>query len=71
MQADEIGVADRRAEIVRHEREMVDGSRRWCVRPGATDNTHPVAKRGDARQRAADAATPNHRNRLALEILAR
>ncbi len=61
MQADEIGVADRRAEIVRHEREMVDGSRCWSVRPGATDNTHPVAKRGDARQRAADAATPDHR----------
>ena len=69
VQTDEIGVGHGRREIIRHLVEVFHGNGRRSARPRTADHAHAVAKSGNARERAADAAAADDDERLALQLL--
>src|SRR5207248_1141576 len=56
-------------KILRDALEVFDGFRSRHVRSGTSDYRHSITECGDARDSAADAATSDHREFLAVEVL--
>ena len=70
MQADEISIADRGCEIVRHRLKMLNRRRRGSIRPRAPDDLHAVAQRSNPRDGASDSPAADDRESFAEQVLA-